>query len=378
MAAETKFDLQTVLDGLGQGVLIFNREGRLVLNNLAARQALGADFNLIRDKGWDAASTLFNTRQTNPDETIEAVRDRALQSSRPVRFHLYRSGEYIPCWAAAVLSEGGEVCTMITLDAMDWSAMTNLLDRFRNEMQEAIQSTQGHIDLINQTIKHAKPDAGAEVLAKRIGGFTRLISVHMYRIGRLMEMSDRLENIRTGNVREVVRQRRRKIVLVDFLEDFAEKLDEIMLVDPETEAQDHRSRLVVDIPKGLAISASSTYLTRILQDMLRNAIMYSMKATPVKIVAREKGQNVQIDMIDEGYGIREKERERVFEAFQRARQPQIVAEFGYGLSLYLCKHEVEAMNGRLWFESEEGVGTTFSMMLPLYREDSAASSDRSS
>ena len=71
--------------------------------------------------------------------------------------------------------------------------------------------------------------------------------------------------------------------------------------------------------------------------------------------------------------MRAKEFDRVFMPFQRARQPQIISEFGYGLSLYLCKHEVEAMNGRMWFESEEGVGSTFILMLPLWRDEATAS-----
>ncbi|MEZ4668710.1 MAG: ATP-binding protein [Anaerolineae bacterium] len=88
--------------------------------------------------------------------------------------------------------------------------------------------------------------------------------------------------------------------------------------------------------------------------------MYSMKATPIMIMAHTSTGNVsaQIDVVDEGYGVRAKEFERVFMPFERARQPQIIGEFGYGLSLYLCKQEVEAMNGKVWFESEEGVGTT--------------------
>ena len=75
-------------------------------------------------------------------------------------------------------------------------------------------------------------------------------------------------------------------------------------------------------------------------------------------------------VIDEGYGIRASDSERVFLPFTRSRQPQIMGEFGYGLSLYLCKNEVEAMNGRIWFESEEGTGTTFSIKLPGWREAS--------
>jgi signal transduction histidine kinase len=380
--AEPQLDLKAVLDGFGQGVVIFASDGRLLAENLAARNLFGTDLNLIRAKGWDAVSTLFNSRQLNPDQTIETAREKALTSPRPVRFYIYRSGEHVPCWVSAVQTVDGEVCTMITLDQPDWSAITRLIDRFRDEMREAIQSTQGHIDLITKTIAVHKPEQGVELLGKRVSGFTRLINVHMVRVGRLMDMLERLENIRTGRLREIVRERRRRIALDSFFEDFAEALDEVNLIDPESEEQDVRSRLVVSVPKGAAVGVSSLYLTRILHDMLRNAIMYSWKATPIQILVQVKTQGVQIDVIDQGYGVREKEREKVFEEFARARQPQIVAEFGYGLSLHLCKHEVEAMNGRMWFESVEGVGTTFSLLLPQWRDESEAvvssESDRAS
>jgi K+-sensing histidine kinase KdpD len=189
-----------------------------------------------------------------------------------------------------------------------------------------------------------------------------------------MDMLERLENIRTGKMRELAREGRKKIDVANYLEDFIEELDELSLIDPETEPSDQRSRLTVDSGDGLTVNASSQYLTRILHDILRNAIMYSIKATPIKINVHQNNKNIQFDVVDEGYGIREKERERVFDAFQRARQPQIIAEFGYGLSLHLCKHEVEAMNGRMWFESEEGVGTTFSFHLPMWQDESASES----
>jgi signal transduction histidine kinase len=377
MAADSQLELKTVIDGLGQGVLIFSADGRLVLENLAARTILGNDLNLIRNLGWEAASTLFNSRQTNPDDMIEAARDRALQSERPVRFFVFRSGEQVPCWAAAVQADNGEVCTMVTIDVPDWTAMTNILDRFRGELKEAIDSTQGHVDLITQNIEHRKADDNVDRLSKRLTGFTRLISIHMDRVSRFMEMLERMEDIRMGRLRETLRNRRSRINLRDFLEDFVEELDEIRLVDPETDAHDHRSRLTVQIDSDIAVRASTTYLTRVLHDILRNAIMYSMKAAPISIKVQVRNQHVQFDLTDQGYGIRERERDRVFEAFLRARQPQIIAEFGYGLSLYLCKHEIEAMDGRLWFESEENVGTTFSLTLPIWTEESVSTASSS-
>ena len=376
MSSDATLDIKTILDGLGQGVLIFDSNGKLVLENLAVRTFLGTDLNMIRKNGWEAATALFNARKTNPDHMIDAVRDEALESERPVRFYIFRSGEHVPCWAATVQGDDGEVNLMITLDMPDWSAVTMILDKFRTELQDAIHSTQGHIDLITKTIDNRKPDTDADTLSKRITGFTKLITVHMHRVDRLMTMLERLEDIRIGRLRDMLRDQRRKIVLSEFLEDFVEELDEITLVDPETDSGgDHRARLTVDIPDDrLAVSAAPQYLTRILHDLIRNAIMYSMRGTPITLTITAKNSNVQFDLKDEGYGVREKESDRVFEEFQRARQPQIIAEFGYGLSVPLCKFEVEAMNGRMWFESEEGVGTTFSFMLPIWHDETINSS----
>jgi signal transduction histidine kinase len=373
VASDKQLNHQAVIDGLGQGVLIFDSGDHLVLDNLAARTILGTDLKLIRAEGWKAASTLFNTRLNNPDEAVENVRSTALTSGRPVRFHIYRSGEYVPCWAAAVQGDGGEIFTMITIEVPDWSAIHELMDKFREEVQTAAEATQGHTDLIMQTVKNVKPKDTVETLGKRITGFTQLISTHMHRLERMTKMLERLEYIRTGKIQEIVRANRKKLALADFIEDFLEELAETKLLDPETANQDYRSRITTTIPSDLVIEASVEHLSAVLQDLLRNAIMYTMKASPIMIIAHSTGKNqsVQVDVIDEGYGVRTKEFERVFLPFQRARQPQIIGEFGYGLSLYLCKHEIEAMNGKIWFESEEGVGSTFSFKLPAWREDTA-------
>jgi len=380
MVFDKQLNYQSVLDGLGQGVLIFDSEDRLVMDNLAARTLLATDLKLIRASGWSAAATLFNTRPDSSGETANSARKKALESARPVRFHIHRSGEYIPCWAAAVHGTGGEVFTMVTIEAPDWTAMSELMDKFRDEVETAATATQGHTNLITQSLKTTKPGETIEQLSRRITGFVQLIAMHSHRIERLMGLMKRLEAIRTGKLSEEIRVERRKIDLADFIEDYVESLDEIDLIDPETETQDYRARITTSIPDGLLVFASPEKLTAILHDLLRNAIMYSMKATPIIIMAQASAQtqSVQIDVIDEGYGIRAKEFERVFAQFQRARQPQIIGEFGYGLSLYLCKHEVEAMNGKIWFQSEEGVGTTFSFKLPMWREDSAPASSSSS
>jgi signal transduction histidine kinase len=374
VSSEKQLNTQAMLDGLGQGVLIFDSADHLVLDNLAARTILGTDLKLIRAEGWKAASTLFNTRLNNPDDAVENVRTTALTSGRPVRFHIYRAGEYMPCWAAAIPGDSGEVYTMITLEVPDWTAIRELMDKFLDEVRTAAESTQGHTDLIQQTIKNVKPKDTVEQVGKRISGFVNLIATHMHRIDRLTAMLERMEHIRTGKLQELVRANRKKIALSDFMEDFMEELGESKLLDPETEQQDFRARITVTIPEDLVVEGSPDHVRAVLRDLLRNAIMYTMKASPIMVMAHPVGNNqsVQVDVVDEGYGVRTKEFERVFLPYQRARQPQIISEFGYGLSLYLCKHEIEAMGGKIWFESEEGVGSTFSFKLPAWRDEKSA------
>jgi signal transduction histidine kinase len=166
-----------------------------------------------------------------------------------------------------------------------------------------------------------------------------------------------------------VRGDRRKVALQEFVEDFLEELGDEAPLDP-AHPEDIRDRLTISIPGSLAVSASPPYLKNILRDLLRNAVLYSPKDSPITVKATriQQGAAVQIDVADQGYGIRTKEADRVFAPFQRARQPQIIGEFGYGLSLYLAKSEIEAMGGRIWYESEENVGSTFSIKLPAWRD----------
>jgi signal transduction histidine kinase len=362
---------QVLLDGLGHAVLLFSHDNRLVQANVAAATLLGADLNIIRSDGWLAVAQLF---ENNPREVLSLhdIRKDAITSQRPVRFYVYRSGEYLPCWASALVGHDGNIYTMLTMDTADWGAINDVLAQFRAQMQDTVTSTLGHVNLINRLLAGKNDDEATIKLAKRIGGFTKLIGIHMYRAERLNALTERLEDARTGRLRAVAHEKRQRIKLEDFLEDFMESLDSEGFLDPETEKHDHRARVTVVVERNLAVAAVKRYLSFTLQELVRNAIMYSLRGTPIRITASQKGAMAQIDIADEGYGIPEQDQERVFQPFLRGRKPQVMSEFGYGLCLYLCKHEIAAMNGKLWFTTNENVGTTFSLQLPLWQESSSS------
>ena len=363
-------DLRDVVDHLGAGLLIFDSQDNLLIDNSAARRILGTHLVLIRSEGWSAIAMLIDS---SPGEHPDAneIRNISQREGTPIRFSILLSGIYMPCWAASFKSENGETLTQIVIDNPDWTALTELMSAFRSEARNAITNTDGHANFVRQILKKPKAGSSVEDLAKRSMGMIDLISNEMHRLQIFLDMLHRLEIIRTGQLGDHIEQSRTRIDFEDFFEDLLEELGEEALLDPTIDPEEYRSRLHTDIAEDIYVYAPRAMLRSILRDLMRNAFIYSEPPSPVNIevAPASQGRHIEFAISDEGCGVRQKERARVFEPFQRARQPHVIREHGHGLSLYLTKAEVEALDGRMWYESEEGVGSTFYFKIPAHQKD---------
>jgi signal transduction histidine kinase/ActR/RegA family two-component response regulator len=105
-------------------------------------------------------------------------------------------------------------------------------------------------------------------------------------------------------------------------------------------------------------------LKQVLLNLLSNAVKFTGEAGGVTLRAHADEGELTISVSDTGPGIAPQDRERVFESFEQAGRPHDQTE-GTGLGLALCRRIVDLLNGRLWLESEVGVGSTFAFTLPL-------------
>lgn len=123
-------------------------------------------------------------------------------------------------------------------------------------------------------------------------------------------------------------------------------------------------RLTVRIPAGLPpVSADPARLERVLANLITNALKYSPDGEPVVIDAERSGDELVVSVADRGVGIAREDLPHVFERFWRA--PGARSREGLGLGLFITKRLVEAHGGRIWAESELGVGSIFRFTLPI-------------
>lgn len=123
-------------------------------------------------------------------------------------------------------------------------------------------------------------------------------------------------------------------------------------------------RLTVRIPAGLPpVSADPARIERVMSNLITNALKYSPDGAPIVISAERSGDEIVVSVADRGAGIARDDLPHVFERFWRAHGTR--SREGLGLGLFITKRLVEAHGGRVWAESELGVGSVFRFTLPI-------------
>ena len=114
------------------------------------------------------------------------------------------------------------------------------------------------------------------------------------------------------------------------------------------------------------VDADPRQIGRILDNLINNSLTYTVRPPRLKVDAVTEGNRAIVHVIDNGIGMSDVERARVFQPFHRTKDPAFSSVPGSGLGLYASRKLAEVNQGRLTLErSEPGVGTCFALDLPL-------------
>lgn len=188
------------------------------------------------------------------------------------------------------------------------------------------------------------------------------------------------DDVKVKMYTELILEARNRIVsILDEIRDFSKKKEYVMQshdlnqiienvvelcsFDKDLENINLTADLIKDTPAEVYVNSDK--IKQVLINLVRNAGHASPpKSTiTIKVVASAENQIMQIT--DQGSGISEEVAKNIWEPFFTTKKQ------GTGLGLDICKRIIESHNGKIWFESEVGKGTTFFVQLPMKKSESS-------
>ncbi|RZL15693.1 MAG: PAS domain S-box protein, partial [Pedobacter sp.] len=110
------------------------------------------------------------------------------------------------------------------------------------------------------------------------------------------------------------------------------------------------------------VNADRDKISNVFSNLLSNAVKYSPNSPRILVRCEESATEVTISIQDEGIGISKEDALHIFKRYHRVEGNPTIS--GFGIGLYLSAEIIERHNGKIWVESEEGKGSTFSFSIP--------------
>jgi PAS domain S-box-containing protein len=348
--AQEKGRLKAVINAMADGVVVCDAEGRVVLHNPPAERLLRAserggllDRSMVEvapQELWEIVSQNLRDPQGTSrciEVVLEEVGDLRFQSS-PI---------YLP--------EVGLVgCVTLIQDISSIKEMERMKSDFvamvSHELRSPLATVHQQLQVIQRELPQdapQRPRSMVERAQRRIRGLLDLIN----------DLLD-LAKIEAG----CMVSKREPTDLIPIIQRVVDQFREL--------ASSKGLKLNFITPQGLPpVIGDEGALEEVFENLLSNAIAYTPRGGQVSISCGVKGAYVWAQVQDTGVGIPEEARERIFDRFYRLTTEKTRDVVGTGLGLPIVKAIVEAHMGWIEVESIVGEGSTFTVGLPLFQQD---------
>ena len=329
--------LRAVVDGTADGILVVDEAGRIAVWNPAMRRLSGEDDAVGRPvedvlgKGpWDQAGVHDVVRPARGEDEARV-------------------------WRLAVAAPAGDATTgrlrvAVVHDVTEERRVTRMKDDMlavvSHELRTPLTPIKASAQLLSRRADRLDPAQRQRLLDQ-----IEQRADHLARLVEDMILVAQLSSSAAARPRVVP-------ATADLVAVVGDELRQVRETHP-----DHA--LHFDGPDTLVGTTDALRLRQIVGNLIDNACKYSPTGTEVTVVMREVGNDVRIDVRDQGRGIPMEERERVFERFERLEDPLRMTTSGAGLGLFIVRALTRALSGEVSIIDGVEVGTTVRLQLPL-------------
>ncbi len=339
---ETMNYLHSILDTFPEMVIVVSEEGEIVYMN--RRFVEEGDVEGLKDKALEVAKQVIETKVRGVGE-YESNGQFFSIVAEPLKYR----NTYQAVTTIMNVTSTKELERLKKLDRMKTEFVANI----SHELRTPLAAIKAYSETILDSLDMLDPET-----LKDFMDTIHKQSIHLENLlNELLDFS-RLEQ-------KTLKLEKEEVNIVDVVRDAVESLKEKAEnngVRLEFEAEEEEIKAFID-PKRIR---------QVLINLIDNGIKFSKRDAKdkfVKVRVEKKEDSVLISVEDNGLGIPKDKFDKIFDKFYRVDQSLTYEISGTGLGLTVAKEIVELHGGKIWVESEEGVGSTFFVELPLKGED---------
>lgn len=355
LAQQRAIELEATISNIADALFVCDLDGRIVLINEAGQDMIGAnglgsDPRTLRDYLAAAKLRFIDGRPVEAEELVitRALRGEILQGVQEI-IHDSRTGRdrYIMVSAAPIRDRKGNIVGAVEAqsDITRLKELDLLKDQFITVAAHEIKTPVTAIKGFAQTMLRAKEPIDPK---------------YKNALETIVRQSDRIDAL-VRDFLEVSRMRQGYSVLA------AKRLSLTQIVQ-QTVARmartTSRHKLFISKSDEAWVDGELDRLQEVVMNLLDNAMRYSPLGGDVEVQVESSDGRVTVSVRDEGVGIPDARKGNLFERFYRAHIGTSLDYGGLGVGLYISREIVRRHGGDMWFESQEGKGSTFFFTLP--------------
>jgi len=361
--------LEQVLGALPEGITVLDGEGRMIYANDAAGLIVGfasgaeavrasREEVLRRFHMWDETGRPLQIHELPADNALRGQRDKKL-----VRYRAVDGGQerWVLVEAVPISDNRGRIERVVNIlhDMTNQRRVEMENERLVGEAQEAVRSREDLLAIVSHDLRNP---LGVVLASTSLLLKSNLPPDKQERARRQVEAIQRAGNRMNRLIRDLldfasIQAGRLSVSLRP--QDVAAMVTEVLDV-MEPLASPKGQHLVADVAPGLAIRCDHDRVIQLFSNLVGNAIKFTPDGGTITVRAVSESDGVRFSVSDTGPGIPREELAHVFDRYYQAQRKN---RDGIGLGLSIARGIVEAHGGRIWAESEEGKGSTFSFTL---------------
>lgn len=350
--ATEKSRIRTIVHSMGDGVLVCDREGYLVLINPAASHLLRISSEALVGKRLEE-SGLFPELSKVIGEIIEGKSEgyACISQELTVEDEAKTERVFFRAHTCPIRNDLGELLGSVTV-LQDITPLKEL-DRMKADFIAMVaHELRAPLAAVEQQLVVVLNRLAGEITQQQ----EKLLGRAKERIKGLLDLVKDLLDLSRIEAGKII-QYKERLSLSEVLEKVVD------LMKPEAERKGIELRFVPSVVEAWIVGDRNA-IEGIFTNLVSNAIKYNPEGGKVLITLGEEGFFLKTTVSDTGVGIPKEDLPRIFDRFYRVKSPQTRHVVGTGLGLSIVKNLVDAHLGRITIESEVGRGTSVTVLLP--------------